>query len=257
MVNTGIKDSLKWGLSLSGGGARGIVHVGILQAFENHDFKPVCVSGTSMGAIVGSLYASGMKPREMMDLLSSKGFLQMFRFRASLSGLLEMKYLKEVMQEHLPETFEELNLPFFAAATNLTRYELRIFDSGKLYDAVVASASIPVLFAPVEINGEKYVDGGVIDNLPVEVCRSFCDRVVAVEVNRGRFAENLENMRGVATEVFHIVVDRSSQNGIEKADAVIRPELDPSFKLLDFSRNEELFEIGLLEGERWLKFTFG
>lgn len=256
MKNFGTKDNLKWGLSLSGGGARGIVHVGILQAFENHGFKPVCVSGTSMGAIVGALYAKGMKPREMMDLLSSKSFLQMFRFKASLSGLLEMSYLKEVMSKHLPETFEELEIPFFAAATNLTRYELRIFYSGPLYEAVVASASIPVLFAPVEIDGEKYVDGGVIDNLPVEVCRNYCDRILAVEVNLGKFSENLNNMRGVATEVFHIVVDRSSQNGLEKADAVIRPELDPSFKLLDFSRNEELFEIGLLEGERWIKTTF-
>ena len=249
-------ENLKWGLSLSGGGARGIVHVGILQAFENHGFKPVCVSGTSMGAIVGALYANGMKPKEMMELLSSKSFLQMFRFKASLSGLLEMSYLKEVMREHLPETFEELQIPFFAAATNLTRYELRIFDSGKLYEAVVASASIPVLFAPVEIDGEKYVDGGVIDNLPVEICSKYCDRVVAVEVNLGKFTENLDSMRGVATEVFHIVVNRSSLNGLEKADAVIRPDLDPSFKLLDFSRNEELFEIGLMEGEQWLRTTF-
>lgn len=249
-------ENLRWGLSLSGGGARGIVHVGVLQAFENHGFTPVCVSGTSMGAIVGALYAKGIKPKAMMEMLSSKGFLQMFRFKASFSGLLEMKYLKEVMSEHLPETFEELEIPFFAAATNLSRNELRIFSSGKLYEAVMASASIPVLFAPVEIDGEKYVDGGLIDNLPVEACKKYCDRVVAVEVNKGKFTENLKYMRGVAAEVFHIVVDRNSLNGLQKADAVIRPELDPSFKLLDFSRNAELYEIGLLEGERWIKATF-
>ncbi len=251
-----MEENLRWGLSLSGGGARGILHVGVLQAFENHGFKPICISGTSVGAIVGALYAKGIKPKTMMELLSSKGFLHMFRFKASLSGLLEMKYLKKLMSEHLPETFEELQLPFFAAATNLSRHELRIFDSGNLHEAVLASASIPVLFAPVVVDEEKYVDGGLIDNLPVEACQKYCDRVVAVEVNKGKFTEKLDNMRGVATEVFHLVVDRSSQNGLDKADSVIRPELDSTFKLLDFSRNDELFEIGLLEGERWIKSTF-
>lgn len=247
-----MENEVNWGIALSGGGARGIIHIGVLQAFEELGFKPVSVSGTSIGAIVGALYASGMKPEKMLELVSDRGFLRMFSFKASFSGFLEMSYLKKVLQEHLPETFEELNLPFSAAATNLSRHETVIFNSGALHQAVIASASIPVLFAPVLINNDKYIDGGVINNLPAAACRAHCDKVLGVEVNFGNFTPDLKNMKNVAIEVFYIMLNNNSRIGMEECDSLIRPELNGEFQLFDFTKSEKLFEIGRVEGIKWL-----
>ena len=82
------------GVALSGGGARGIAHVGVLHAFDEHGIRPCCISGSSIGAIVGAFYAGGMQPLEMLELLSGKGFLNLFRLKPSLSGFLEMRYLQ-------------------------------------------------------------------------------------------------------------------------------------------------------------------
>ncbi len=246
-------ETTKWGLSLSGGGARGIIHVGVLKAFDDAGLKPVCISGSSMGAIIGALYAAGISPDKMMELISDKSFLKMFSFRASFSGFLDMSFLKKVIQENLPETFEDLHLPLYVAATNLDKHEPVIFDKGPLHQAVLASASIPVLFAPVEIDGDKYVDGGVLENLPVSACKGHCDKVLGVEVNFGKFTPDLNNMKNVAIEIFHIMVNQTSQRGVDASDSLIRPKLNASFQLLDFSKGQELFDIGFREGNAWLK----
>lgn len=249
-------NTVKWGLALSGGGARGIIHVGVLHAFEEVGFKPVCVAGTSMGAIVGALYANGMKPEKMLELISDRGFLRLFSLKASFTALLEMSYLKKILQEHLPETFEELELPFSAAVTNLTRHEVEIFSSGSLHQAVLASASIPVLFPPVLINEDLYIDGGVIDNLPASACKPHCNKVLGVEVNFGNFTTDLKNMKNVAIEVFYIMLNNNSLPGIRNCDSLIRPQLSSEFQFLDFTKSEKLFEIGRNEGMNWLKENY-
>ena len=248
-----MKKNKNWGFAFSGGGARGIIHIGVLKAFEEVGFKPSCISGVSMGAVVGSLYAAGVKPDEMMELISDKGFLKMFKLRASFSGFLEMKFLKKVLNERLPKTFEELNIPLFVSATNLRTHELKTFNSGVIATAVLASASIPILFKPVEIDGEKYVDGGVVNNLAAFACANHCDNILGVEVNFGNFTNDLENMKNVAIEVFHIMVNKNSEEGIKECTSLIRPELTSEFQILDFTKSQKLYEIGLEEGRKWLK----
>ncbi|MEM9050483.1 MAG: patatin-like phospholipase family protein [Bacteroidota bacterium] len=243
----------KWGLALSGGGARGIAQVGVLQAIYETGLKPTCISGTSIGAIVGALFAAGMTPKDMLKLLSGKRFLNLFRLKPSLSGLLGMKYLEEVLQQYLPDTFEELEIPLHVFATNLSQGTCVDFHSGSVRNPVIASSSIPVLFQPVEIEGEKYVDGGVLNNLPAEACRSSCDYVLGVEVNKGKFTQNLNTMGHVALEVFYLVVNQNSHYGMQVCDHVIRPEMEASFDLLDFSKAQKLFDIGYEKGKIWVR----
>lgn len=240
------------GIALSGGGARGIFHVGVLQALEEHGIRPACVSGTSIGAVVGALYAGGMKPEKMLELLSGKGFLNLFRIKPSLSGFLEMKYLKQVLQENLPERFEDLEIPLFICTTNLSKGKVKIFESGELRKCVLASASIPVVFEPVVIDGDKYVDGGVLNNLPASACADHCDYMLGVEVNRGKFTTNLKTMKNVALEVFHLVVNQNSFEGMKLCDGIIRPEMEPSFDILDFSKADKLYDLGYENGLHWV-----
>ena len=248
-----MKTNKNWGFALSGGGARGIIHIGVLKAFDDAGFKPVCISGASMGAVVGALYAAGMKPAEMMDLISDRGFLKMFKLRASFSGFLEMSFLKKVLNANLPETFEELEIPLFISATNLRTHELETFHAGALYKTVLASASIPILFAPIEIDGEKYVDSGIVNNLPAFACIDHCEKILGVEVNYGNFTNDLENMKNVAIEVFHIMISKNSEQGIRECSSIIRPELTSEFQFLDFSKSKDLYNIGVEEGKKWLK----
>jgi NTE family protein len=247
-----VMEKAEWGLALSGGAARGIVHIGVLQAFKEEGFRPGCVAGTSMGAIVGGLYAAGMEPEKMLELISGKSFLRMFSLKPSFSSFLDMNYLKKLLKKHLPETFEELDLPFFTAASNLNTQSVRYFQSGLLHKAILASATIPILFEPVDIDGEKYVDGGAIDNLPAHIIRQKCEKILGVEVNHGKFSPDLRNMKNIALEVFHIVINNNSQNGMKLCDELIRPELDSKFSLLDFSKADKLYEIGLNAGREWL-----
>jgi len=244
-----------WGIALSGGGARGIAQVGALQAIDEAEMKPSCISGTSIGAIVGALYAAGMKPSDMLELLSEKGFLNLFRPKPSLSGLLKMKYLEEVLEKYLPNSFEELGIPLHVFATNLSKGMCVDFSTGALKEPVIASSSIPVLFEPVEINGEKYVDGGVLNNLPAIALRPMCDYVLGIEVNNGKFTQNLNTMMNVALEVFHLVVNKSSDEGVSACDFVIRPEMEVSFDLLDFSKASKLYDSGYKAGVQWVEMV--
>ncbi|MFN2430638.1 MAG: patatin-like phospholipase family protein, partial [Cryomorphaceae bacterium] len=235
-------ESFKLGIALSGGGARGIIHIGVLKALDDAGIKPGCISGTSMGAIIGGLYAGGVSPEEMLKLISGKSFLRMFSLKPSFSGLLEMKYLKKVLQDHLPDRFEELEIPFYACATNLNKHRRVLFSEGPLYRAIIASASIPLLFEPVLIDGDAYVDGGVIDNLPTEICRNSCDRILGVEVNAGMFHQDLKNIKNIAIEVFQLTVSNNTKEGLEHCDWIIQPRLKAEYQILDFTKASELYE---------------
>ena len=250
-----MKDQIhkNFGLALSGGGARGIIHIGVLKAIEDEGLKPCCVAGTSIGAIVGALYCSGVSPEKMLELISGKSFLKMFSIRPSISGLLKMDYLEKVLKKHVPKSFEELQIPLFVCATNLSKQQVEVFESGDIYTPVIASSSIPVLFEPVELNGNLYVDGGTIENLPSEVLREHCNYILGVDVNHGKFVSKLNNIRNIAMEVFQLTVLNNTKSGMEASDGLIRPELDAKFKLLDFTRANELYEIGLAEGLKWAK----
>ncbi len=243
----------KWGLALSGGGARGIIHVGVLQALDEAGIRPACIAGTSMGAIVGGLYAGGVKPKAMLEMLSKKSWYRMFGLKASFSGLLRLTYLQTVLEELLTDDFKELEMPFFVGTTNLTKRTYEVFASGSLHQAIMASASIPVIFAPVVIGESKYVDGGVINNVPSAACKGLCDKILGVDVNNVSSGGHVENMKSIAVEIFNIVVCNNSKEGLQGCDAIIRPDLGHRFDMLDFSKNIELYQIGYDSCKNWIE----
>ncbi len=241
-----------WGLALSGGGARGVIHIGVLQAFDDAGIRPVCISGTSMGAIVGAFYAAGVRPGEMLALLKKRSWLRMFGIKASFAGFLEMTYLRSILEKHVPDDFDKLEIPFFAGATNLSNQSFEIFSTGSVWQAVVASASIPILFTPVKIGSSRYVDGGVINNVPSDALKGKCDFILGVDVNNVQFRNQPDNIKAIAIEVFNIVVQNNSKSGLDKCDALINPHLGSEFDMLDFSKTDALYERGYTEGKAWI-----
>jgi NTE family protein len=159
----------KTGVILSGGGARGFAHAGILKALNEAGIYPDVISGVSAGAIVGAFYADGFSPVEIFKIFSqNKKFFNYAKISVPKSGLFRTIGLEENLSENLrAKTFEDLKIPLFIAATNMNIGKIEYFNSGDLVDKIIASASIPVLFHPVEIEDNYYADGGVIDNFPI------------------------------------------------------------------------------------------
>lgn len=242
--------NIRWGLALGGGGARGVIHVGVLKALEEAGIRPAVIAGTSIGAIVGGFYAGGLSPEELLKYFRKQSWIRTFGLRPGLSSFLEMKSLRNLLETHLPEAFTALHIPFCCGATDIAARANKVLDSGNLHSAITASASIPLLFSPVNINGVKYLDGGITDNIPSAALKGKCDKIIAVDVNHTAVPGSADNMKDIAVEVFLTVLKMNSKEGREAADHVISPEMGNEFDLLDFSKAEELYMRGYQEGKR-------
>jgi len=179
-----------WGLALGSGAAKGWAHIGVLQALEKEGLRPDVVAGTSMGALVGSVYCAGGLDKlqeSAVDLNIASVFFYVVEMGPHRSGLLEGDRVLEFIEKHLPVTdFDALSIPFRCVATDLLRGEAVEFSRGELLPAVRASISIPGLFTPVYRDGLVLVDGGVVNPLPVDVARAMgAEVVVAVDLNPG------------------------------------------------------------------------
>lgn len=239
-------------LVLSGGGARGAIHLGVLQALNENNVKIDAISGTSMGAIIGALYCAGKEPKEILNLMNSQKFASLFRLSWNKKGLLTMTRLKKTLKEFIPiNDFKSLKIPFFCCVSNLDTGKFEILDSGNLALAVTASASIPILFEPVEINNQHYVDGGLFNNLPVEPFLNEYKNILGIHVNNYKNSK-AKNIRNVAERIFTLVSKQNVVPNLEKCTFVIEPLLEKSFKVLDFSKTKTLFDIGYNEGQKFI-----
>ena len=240
-------------LVLSGGGARGAIHLGVLHAFDENKIKVEAISGTSIGAIVGALYCAGVSPFEIKSLMKSQMFTSIFHLSWNKRGLLKMTRLKKTLQNFIPvNDFKSLEIPFYCCVSNLEKGIYEIIDKGDLNKAVSASASIPILFEAVEINGQHYVDGGLFNNLPVEPLLNKYKNIVGVHVNNYKNSK-AHNIRAVAERVFNLVSKQNVKPNIQKCDFLIEPFLEKPFRVLDFQETNALFEIGYQEGLKFIK----
>jgi len=185
--------SKKAALVLSGGGARGMAHIGVIEELEKRNYEIVSVTGTSMGSVVGAVYAMG-KLEEFKSWLLSLDKLKVFRlmdFTLSKQGLLKGEKVLNKMKEFMEDrNIEDLDIPYAAVAVDLLNKREVVFREGKVYDAIRASIAIPGVLTPVKTNHTLLVDGGVMDNVPVRhVQRQGDEVIIAVEVNGGLSVE--------------------------------------------------------------------
>lgn len=172
-----VKGKMKIGYALGGGAARGLSHIGVLKALEEHGIFPDIIAGTSVGAIVGALYAGGYKPGEIEALvlgLDWKQLLRLVDMTLPRSGLLQGKGVITLLKSVLGDlTFPQLKCAFACVTTDIMNGEQIVLRDGSLIDAVRASIAIPGIFTPVEIKGRYLVDGSLINAVPVSVCRDM------------------------------------------------------------------------------------
>jgi NTE family protein len=246
----------KTGLVLSGGGARGFAHLGVIQALSEAGIVPDVIAGTSAGALVGVLYADGYSPQEIMSLMNWARKFDFMRPTLPREGLLQISGIMKILKANLrARTFDELKIPLFVTATDLNNGQSVYFSEGELFDPVIASASIPVLFQPVKIDNISYVDGGVLDNLPIKPIEDNCELLIGSFVNPTGYADKVSGLISIAERTFLLSMSKDVIEKAKKFDMFIAPPELRNFGLLDPERSQELFDLGYFATKEKLKET--
>jgi NTE family protein len=237
----------KFGYVFSGGGARGFAHLGLIKLLEELGIKPYAIAGTSVGAVIGVLYAAGKTPMEILQIMKNNTYFGWSNILWRRSGFFSMKALEELLHENVgKDDFDALKVKLFVTATDLVSGHIVIFSKGKLFQPVIASASVPILFKPVIIGDKILVDGGVMNNLPIEPLESICDIIIASHVNKAEEGINkasLVHPFNILERCFHLAIASSVYSKLNRCDLFVEPPLN-SFEMYDVKKAQEIFEIG-------------
>lgn len=235
----------KIGLSLSGGGAKGLAHIGVLQAMEDIGLKPNIIAGVSAGSIVGALYADGLSPKEILSVFEDSSFIKFVSISSPRKGLISAnKFFNRIGNALQAKTFEELKLPFIINATDLTNGKIEYFSEGTLLDKIEASSNVPIALSPKEIDGKLYVDGGIFCNIPCEVIRDRCETLIGVHVNPITKMGEMDNIFDVFERVYHLLIQANTVSQKQLCDIVIEPVEARNFGMFEISKCREIFDIG-------------
>jgi NTE family protein len=235
------------GLVLSGGGARGIAHVGVIDALRSHGLMPDFIAGSSSGAIVGALAAADHSTQTMLEFFHRASPFRLSAVTVRKAGILDTGKVVENFREYFPEdSFEALKIRLFLTATDIVNARLRIFESGPLIPAILASCSMPMVFTPTEIDGRWYVDGGVLNNFPIEPLRGRCDVVLGHYASPLRSVQHddINGVLAVSERALEVGMHFTSKEKFHECDVMLRcPELN-QYGLFDTKHHDEIFELG-------------
>jgi len=267
------------GLALQGGGAKGFAHIGFLQWLEEHRIPVDAIAGTSMGGLIGGFYASGFSIGELRELATSQdwekliggqqpfrsldfrrkedardfpnrieiGLKNGFRLPSGLNSGHSIGLLLDRLT--LPyydlESFDDLPIPFRCVAVDMISGQETVFSEGSLRDALRATMSLPAIFSPVHINNSSFIDGGILDNLPVNAARSMhADYVIAVHLDTGAYElEKPESMLEVAGRSIDIMMEAEVLRSLDAADLPVRVDVQ-GISTLDFDKGESIISRG-------------
>ena len=235
----------KLGLALSGGGAKGFAHIGVFKLLDECGLMPDVIVGTSVGALMGALFADGYSADEIKELFSGREFSEFAQLQLPKSGLFDSKRFRHFLRRHLrAKTFEELKTPLIVMATDLDNGESHEFRSGPIVEAVTASCSIPIIFSPVVINGVHYVDGGLFHNFPVSIIRDSCERVIGVNVSPLVSQKYKQTIFHIAERSYHYMFRANTIEDREMCDVLIEAEEFGMYKTFDLENVDQISKIG-------------
>jgi len=249
-----------FGYVLSGGGARGLAHLGVLKLLEETGIKPHAIAGTSAGAIAGALYASGKGPEEILDLFKQNNLFGWSNIAWQKDGFFSMAVLRKLLKGAIGhDQFEGLKTKLFVAATDLIEGRSVIFSTGNLVEAVVASASVPVVFEPVKYNDMMLVDGGILNNFPAEPLKDICDVIIGSYVNKiekGIGNHSFFKTKNILDRCFHLAIANTAYSKVKDCDVFIEVPLH-GYDMFDVKLADKMFDIGyqtaLLHKEKLLE----
>ncbi|WP_372766551.1 patatin-like phospholipase family protein [Lutibacter sp.] len=234
------------GLALSGGGMKGIAHIGAIKALEENNIYPTHISGSSVGAIVGAFYASGYSPEEMVDFFKSVPLFNPNRYGFGKPGIINTENFYEDFKKYFPEdNFNALQKKLYITTVDMLNGSLKNFNEGELIRPILASSAFPGICSPVAINGSLYADGGILDNFPIAPLKLNCKLIIGVyaspldEIK----SENLKYAVDVLQRAIRINFSNASSLKFSECDLLIYPSLS-KFGMFDKNHIDEIFNIG-------------
>lgn len=239
-------DPTRVGLALSGGSIRGVAHLGVLHAFEEANIDIHALSGASAGSLVATLYASGLSPHRILNIVKETSLFELFRPKWPATGLTDLSKLREILQPYLGDKqFSDLKIPVYVSVTDLTKGRNLILNEGKVLDIVLASSSIPLLFKPQHQGEDLWVDGGLTNNLPIEPLKDQVDLVIGVNVNPIEPDKELDGFLDIATRTIQMALWANIQPRLRYCDLVIEPQVR-RFGWFDLEDEtiDQLFKLG-------------
>jgi len=246
----------KVGLVLGGGAVRGLAHVGVLKAFERHRIHVDCLTGASMGGAVGGLYAAGIPLEALEHFIQKTPKYRLidvgFRKRGLIAGNSIYMAVKDLLKEHGKKDLliEDLPVSFKTVSVDLLEGKQVVFDKGDLLTALRATTAFPGIFSPLMHNGMMLVDGGVLNNLPVEeLGREEGQLIIAVDVAREHEKKPPRNLVEVLYRSYSLMNTERKHGSLRLTDVIIRPDIGhiPAF---DFTKSQECIEAGEEAAER-------
>ncbi len=236
---------MRTGLVLSGGGARAFMHLGALKALEEKGIRIDAISGTSAGAIVGALYAYGYSPDDVLAIVTTSSALRRLRYAFGGNGIFRLTGLEQFFLEYLPENdFASLKIPLYITATDLHAGETVLFSEGELLKPMLASCSLPGIFEVFRYQGRGLVDGGVLNNLPVEPLEGVADFLIAAHCNPFALQQPLTGTREVLYRSLLLAVHRQNSLRMERCHLVLEPPCMRDFSIFDFRKARTIFAKG-------------
>jgi len=236
------------GLVLSGGGAKGIAHLGVLKYLLEQGVRPNVIAGTSAGSMVGALYCSGLEVDEILQFfIDVKPFS--WKFTRASAGFIDPAKLYSEFLKYIPEdNFEHLEPELRIVATNMLIGKEHIFKDGSVINALLASASYPLVFSPMIIDDQVYSDGGIVNHFPVSVIEDDCDKIIGVYVSpiRQVKAEELSSIKDVVLRAFTLQGSGAELEKLSQCDVQIYPEALVNYNTFatDEKSLREIFQIG-------------
>ncbi|HBY00977.1 MAG TPA: phospholipase [Rikenellaceae bacterium] len=235
----------KLGLALSGGGVKGFAHAGALKALEEAGIRPDVIAGTSAGAIVAALYSAGHSPDEICSLFKGRYFNDFVELNIPKNGFFGISGFSKFLKKNICyKTFEELPIPIYVVATDLDNGRSITFSSGELHKKIIASACVPVVFNPIEIDGIHYVDGGIFKNFPVSVIRDKCETIIGINASPLSAERYSKNIVGIAERTYHFMFRANTVEDKKMCDIVVEVENVMQFRTFDLQKVDVIFEMG-------------
>lgn len=268
------------GLVLSGGGARGFAHIGVLKILEANHIPVDYVAGASMGALVGALYATGRTPAEMENLVETLDWNKLLQGRPDFD---QLTYRRKQDRRNLPGAitlggkktnlklpsslnpgheiglvldnlmlpygdnadFDNLPIPFRAVATDLVNADTVVLKSGSLAQALRATMAIPAVFAPIELDGKILADGGILNNIPTDVVKAMGADIVLVVNIESQLGDrkSLQDLVGILGQTFYVATVENSRRSLRQADIIVAPDLK-NYGTFDFNAGKEIVQLG-------------
>ncbi len=230
---------------MSGGGARGIAHLGIVKALQEEKIKFHAISGSSAGALAGAFLSAGYTPEETCKHIQNTNIFSTFSLAWNTRSLLRIDKGYLELKKYFPEdSFASLSTPLKVTTTDISKGKVKVYKKGQLIKPILASCSIPVVFDPIKIGSRTLIDGGILDNFPIDPIKKEVDFIIGLHCNPIDSGFQIGNWRNLLERSMMMTMTQQAYLKKKKCDLFLEPPGLSKFHVFGFKRAQEIYEFG-------------